>query len=281
MNLELVRTRTEDNVRLDGALRRSNRSPGDLPADLVIIVHGTGGNFYAPGILEHLATRLPELGTPTLRVNTRGHDGLSGGDGGAALEQIDDCRLDLQAWMTWATEHLGPRVLLLGHSMGGVKAIYATAHQAVQPFGIVAVSPPRFSHRQFQEHPDAEAFREDFQAASGWVSQGHGDQLIRVRQPLPMWIRAEGFVEKYGPEDRYDIARLLPRVDVPVLVLVGSETVSRSPAFHDLPDHLATLDLPPSRLEVIEVPGGDMHYTHDPDSPLRYISTWGQSLNSE
>ena len=58
MTVELVRTRTDDNVRLDGALLRSSDARANSaawPADLVILVHGTGNNFYSPGILEHVA----------------------------------------------------------------------------------------------------------------------------------------------------------------------------------------------------------------------------------
>ena len=85
MTVELVRTRTDDNVRLEGALFRptaGSRGPRAWPADLVILVHGTGNNFYSPGILEHAAATVAAAGTPALRINTRGHDGLSGGRGG-------------------------------------------------------------------------------------------------------------------------------------------------------------------------------------------------------
>ena len=130
MTVELVRTRTDDNVRLEGALFRptaGSRGPRAWPADLVILVHGTGNNFYSPGILEHAAATVAAAGTPALRINTRGHDGLSGGRGGAALEQIDDCRLDLAAWWAWGRERDWERIVLVGHSMGGVVARLAIA----------------------------------------------------------------------------------------------------------------------------------------------------------
>ena len=85
MTVELARIRTDDNVRLEGALFRPTAgSPGPRawPAALVILVNGTGNNFYSPGILEHAAATVAAAGTPALRINTRGHDGLSGGRGG-------------------------------------------------------------------------------------------------------------------------------------------------------------------------------------------------------
>jgi len=277
MTVELIRTRTDDNVRLDGALLRSSDTRAKSaawPADLVILVHGTGNNFYSPGILEHVATAVAAAGTPALRINTRGHDGLAGGRGGAALEQIDDCQLDLAAWCAWGRERDWERIVLVGHSMGGVKSIYATAAGAVDPAAIIAISPPRFCHRMFQQHPAAEPFREDYARACEMVEADRGDELIPVRQPLPMWIRAAGYIEKYGPEDRYDLVRHLPQVSCPVLVLVGGDSVERSPAFGSLPVDLAALEIPAERLAVELIAGADMHYTNDPDEPLRRAVEW-------
>ena len=61
MTQGLVRTRTEDDVRLDGVLQlppsEADRCD-EWPADLVMLVHGTSGNFYEPGILEHVAAEV-------------------------------------------------------------------------------------------------------------------------------------------------------------------------------------------------------------------------------
>jgi|AP95_1055475.scaffolds.fasta_scaffold19558_2 alpha-beta hydrolase superfamily lysophospholipase len=281
MTQGLVRTRTEDDVRLDGVLQlppsEADRCD-EWPADLVMLVHGTSGNFYEPGILEHVAAEVAASGTPVLRINTRGHDGLVGRRGGAALENIDECRLDLQAWISWARENGSQQVILVGHSMGGVKSIYATAAMAVDPLGVIAISPPRFCHSMYQQHPDAAAFREDYARASELVAQDRGDELMQVRQPLPIWIRAAGYIEKYGPEDRYDLVKHLPQVGCPVLVLVGGQTVERSPAFSSLPDDLASLDLPAASLSIEVIPDANMHYTNDPHEPLRRAVHWCRTL---
>lgn len=277
MSVRLVRSRTEDDLRLDGMLHRPPADAhrrDDWPADLVMLVHGTAGNFYASGILEHVAAAVVSSGTPALRINTRGHDGLTGDRGGAAFENVDESRLDLAAWFSWARENGSQRVILVGHSMGGVKSIYAAAAAAVDPVAIVAISPPRFCHRLFQEHPAAGHFREDYARATELVALGRGNELLRVRQPLPMWIRASGCIEKYGPEDRYDLVRHLPRVTCPVLVLLGGQTVEHSPAFSSLPDDLDGLKPALDRLEVEVIPGADMHYTNDPDEPIRRAVGW-------
>jgi len=277
MSVRLVRSRTEDDLRLDGVLHLPPAEASrcdDWPADLVVLVHGTAGNFYAAGILEHVAAAVSNSGTPALRINTRGHDGLVGKRGGAAFENVDECRLDLAAWCSWAHENGSQRIILVGHSMGGVKSVYATAAAAVDPVAIVAISPPRFCHQMYQEHPAAGDFREDYARATEMVALGRGNELLQVRQPLPMWIQANGYIEKYGPDDRYDLLSHLPRVGCPVLVLLGEQTVERSPAFSSLPDDLDGLNLSPDRLAIEVIPGADMHYTNDPDEPVRRAIDW-------
>ncbi|MBQ18279.1 MAG: hypothetical protein CMJ65_14275 [Planctomycetaceae bacterium] len=278
MMVELVRAITADGITLDGAFHAPrNLAANRLPVDLALLVHGTGSNFYAPGILESVAAALLAAETPVLRINTRGHDGLVGRRGGAALEDIDACRSDLAAWVDWALARKLDRIVLIGHSMGGVKSIYAAA-AGLAPTAIVAISPPRFCHRMYQEDPRAEAFREDYLRAGTLVEQGRGKDLILVRQPLPLWIQAEGFLDKYGPADRFDLVSHLPTVGCPVLVLVGSHTVENSPAFNNLPDDLAALELPSEQLTIQVIPGADMDYSNDPLEPCRRAADWLDGL---
>lgn len=275
MTVELVRVLTADDVGLDGALYpAADGTTNPLSLDGFLLIHGTGGNFYAPGVLECFAITAASTGTPALRINTRGHDGLSG-SGGAAFEDIDRCRFDLAAWLELVADRGWQKVALVGHSMGGVKALYATAHDVVAD-AVIAISPPRFCHQSFQDHPDADAFREDYQRSLELVAAGKGTELIRVRQPLPLWITAEGYLAKYGPEDRYDLVRHLPGVACPVLVIVGRRTVSSSPAFSSLPEDLAGLDLPADRLSIEVVDEADMEYANNPAEPFRRATDWLQ-----
>ena len=46
-----------------------------------------------------------------------------------AYEVVDDCRHDLAAWLDWLKQLAGPRLGLLGHSLGAVKCLYAQANQ--------------------------------------------------------------------------------------------------------------------------------------------------------
>ena len=67
MLVDLVRIQTPDGYTLDGALQRPT-SPARLPLDAVILIHGTGSNFYQSTMLEFLAERFRAQGVATLRV---------------------------------------------------------------------------------------------------------------------------------------------------------------------------------------------------------------------
>src|SRR5437764_529041 len=118
MLVDLVQATTRDGVRLDGMFQAA--AAGVAPAvavDGFCLVHGTGGNFYSSTLFDAIGARLLQLGGAVLRVNTRGHDGIStagtarGGQRlGAAYETFDDCRHDIVAWVEWLRQRAGPRV---------------------------------------------------------------------------------------------------------------------------------------------------------------------------
>src|SRR6266496_2657500 len=106
--VELVQVRTADGVRLDVSLAvpKSSGARRNSAVDAVLAVHGTGSNFYSGAVFEGLTPKLLADGLAFLRVNTRGHDVVSAAATlagprriGSSLEQVDDCRHDLAAWL--------------------------------------------------------------------------------------------------------------------------------------------------------------------------------------
>ena len=189
MLVDLVRTRTPDGWFLDGALQLPESTAASPRIfDAALLIHGTGSNFYQSSLLEFLADRFRERGTPTLRGNTRGHDGISTHVGerggrrlGAAYEIVDDCRHDLAGWVEFLRGRCGPRVALVGHSLGAVKSLYATAHEPdLKPAAIVAVSPPRLSYEVFCGSPKSAEFLDDYRRAEALVAEGRGGALLDV-----------------------------------------------------------------------------------------------------
>lgn len=275
MNVELCRVTTSDGVQLDGAFCRPAIAWNNAPVAAFLLVHGTGGNFYSGSVFDIWARLSLVAGIPVLRINTRGHDGLAGG------ERVADCVHDLAAWLDWLDMRGCRRIAVVGHSMGAVKTLLAAAHQ---PHGSVvaciALSPPRFCHAMLMADPRYTSFREAWQWSVELVAAGRGDEWLSVTQPLPLVITAAGFVEKYGPDDRYDFVPWLERLSKPTLFVFGEQTVATSPPFAGLPE-LIEQKLPrmAAGSELHVVPGGDMACRPSPEEPFRRAMEWLSALS--
>jgi hypothetical protein len=105
---------------------------------------------------------------------------------------------------------------LVGHSLGAVKSIYALAQETDLPVhSLVGISPPRLSYSWFCQSSKAEQFLQTFQTATTLVEGGQPAALLEVTLPLPMAITAAGYLEKYGPEERYNFLRFVGGVTCP------------------------------------------------------------------
>jgi pimeloyl-ACP methyl ester carboxylesterase len=225
--VELVSVTTADGVRLDGSLRRASGSAPRLGLDLIICHHGQGGSFYAPSMLAGMADGFVDGGCSVLRVNSRGHDLMFGGPNGRRLgashEIIDECRHDWAAWLDFAEQAGFTRIGLWGHSLGAVKTIY---YLAIQPDRrvrcAIASSPPRFNYEAYAAWPDGgSAFIADIARARSLVEADRGQELLLSTMPQRNWFSALSYVDKYGPDNRYDFFRHVPAVSVPLLLTVG------------------------------------------------------------
>jgi pimeloyl-ACP methyl ester carboxylesterase len=283
--LDLVQTTTRDGVRLDGSFQ-SPSGPAALPVDALCCVHGTGSNFYSSTLFDAFAEHFLPLGCAILRVNTRGHDGIStavtdrgGRRLGAAYEVVDDCRHDIVAWVEWLKQKVGTRIALVGHSLGAVKCIYTLAHEArLEVACLAAVSPPRLSYAAFCTSADGPAFLETYTQAERHIANGRPMALLDVKLPLPFVITAAGFVEKYGPDERYNYLRILPSVSCPTLITLGATEVENNMAFRGAPEELTELGRRRGPLTVETIAGADHFYTGVRADLLVGVERWLRSL---
>jgi dienelactone hydrolase len=283
MLVELVQTTTRDGVRLDGTFQMP--APSSVPAwpvDGACMVHGTGGNFYASSLFDALTQRCLDLGCAVLRINTRGHDGISnavtlkgGRRLGAAYEAVDDCRHDLIAWAGWLQARVGPRIGLIGHSLGAVKCLYALAHEpALSATCAIGISPPRLSYSWFCESPEAASFLETYQQADALAQAGQPAALIDVNLPLPFAISAAGYVEKYGPKERYNYLRFVHGVPCPVLLTLGALEAANNMAFRSAAEALTELRPRPHSLSVATIAGADHFYSNARTELIDRVDQW-------
>ncbi len=287
MIVDLVRVTTADGVRLDGALQTPAKGAArPLPIDVVLLIHGTGSNFYSSSLLEAVARRLIELGTATLTVNTRGHDLLcttATQEGprrlGAAHEVVSDCGHDLAAWVTLLQQRGYRRIGLLGHSLGAIKCIYALAGEDPPNVAcLIAVSPAHLSYDHFCDSPRGDEFRSTLGEAQRLVDDGRGETLMEVTFPLPYVVSADGYLEKYGPGERYNVLRQLEKMPCPTLVVFGSQEVQENIAFAKMPAAIETLAKANSRLKLATIAGGDHVYSGVRKELIARLETWLRKL---
>jgi alpha-beta hydrolase superfamily lysophospholipase len=295
MKVELVQVTTPDDVILAGALSEPSVETNSVPGvDIMIMLHGNSGNFYHP-FYAPFAKYFSELGCKTLRVNSRGHDVVNRDVGaknnvsavsafgsetspyfGTALEHLDDCRVDLRAWIDFAWDTLGCRqILIWGHSRGAVKVAYylGTKGDRRVKCGILA-SPPWFSYSRWMKSNQADLFQRYMTTAREYVDDGQPDSLMWVKIPMDYVSGAANYLDKYGPHERYNVITHAANVSCPVLAFTGTKEVSGRFAFDGLSEAFEDVHSSNPLLTHISVPDGDHQYNQRHQFVEERIMEW-------
>ncbi len=281
MNGQLVRVQTSDSVYLHGLVRPA-ASPRLLSIDAAIYLHGLGGNFYSSRLDQVVTTRVQNLGVVVAQINTRGHDSVNqttrNGQTvnlGAAYEIVDDCRWDIEAWCDYLFKQGHQKIILMGHSLGAIKSIYA---QALQPHaavaGIVAVSASRLCYQKFLQMPTRDRFLYWINRASEQIAAACGEDLMEVDFPFPTLISASAYRDKYGPEDRYNWLKYARQITVPTLLTFGSRELTEHSAFVDIIKDLEGLKLSDDTFEIQQVLGANHFYATKQRALADVIANW-------
>ncbi len=228
MHVELVQTTTSDGLTLDGVfLPPHSPVPVTQPIEAVLFVHGSGSNFYRGTTVSRMA-RLRDAGFAAAAFNNRGHDmvtsGVQGKLIGNAYDILDECRLDLDAAITWLSKQGYHRICILGISLGADKVVYYQAQtQDPRVAGVIAFGPVRLSHSYFLTSMAAEEHRRNYQRAKELVESGHPDDLMPVDFPNEgSLFSARVYIDRHGPIERYNPVSLADRIKCPMLILAGT-----------------------------------------------------------
>ncbi len=261
---ELVDVRTSDGIPLTGVLADVPLPERPARFDAALLMHGAGGGFDE-GILGVFAATLEAGGIATLRADNRGHDIVNRGDGrgrmlGTAFERLDDCVHDWRAWIDLLAERGYRDLLLVGHSLGGVKCAFYLAHeQDARVRGCVLASPPRLNTERMLASERGGEFAKTLAEAQALVAAGRPDDLVHTTFPLPSIAGARAYIAKYAAGTRYDVFANLADVTCPVLAFTGDREFG-DPLFRDHPGDYETLRDRKADVEHVVVPGGDHVY---------------------
>ena len=277
---QLVQTITSDGIKLDGFLAAS---PGQK---VWIVGHGVNSSFYSSSLLRELAELFSKLGYGCLLANNRGHDLCSLSFGtlpqriGSQFENVAECVHDFQAWQECLIRNQMVPYGLAAHSLGAVKGAFwlggETALTQIKRF--IALSPPRLNTELIADgSKKGLIFVEQLERARELCLAGEGDRIIRVRFPMPTWVSAATFVDKYGSGHKYDYLNALERIEIPTLWAFGSIEVTQGMKnFRNADLEIRQVSerdsLHHHRTSVIE--GGDHSYAGVRSTLFEAISDW-------
>jgi pimeloyl-ACP methyl ester carboxylesterase len=253
---------------LDGTLVAPREDAArNATIDALLCLHGAGSNFYGSTLFDALAPHLTTAGFAVARVNTRGHDlaftAYPAGKArrlGSAYELVNECPLDVTAWLDLLVQRGHERIGLIGHSLGAVKAVYSQSHQPHAAVAcLVAISPPRLSYRWFRETAHSAELFSLLTIAREHVDSGQGHTIMDVIFPLPQIITAAGFIDKYGPDENYNVLRFAGEIAVPKLFTFGALELELA-AFAAMPDALAAIESPAGRLKIETIANANHQY---------------------
>ena len=271
---ELVKVTTGDGVRLDGAMDTCDETNGKV--DAVICLHGVASTFYGSSLFESLTPHLLGIGIDVLRVNTRGHDSAFPSSGGrrfgAAYERVHECTLDLAAWWNLLGERGYSKVGLLGHSLGAIKGVFHQAQQDTPRAScLLALSPPRLSHLAFSNGAASHTYNANLAEARKRIEAGQGGELMEATFPFPLLITADGYLDKYGPGERYNITEVVSQIDCPTIFTYGQRELDGA-AFAGVPEAVAQRG--GSNVEVTIIDEADHLYTGVHEDLGRRLVDW-------
>ena len=272
--MNLIEFHASDGVVLHGAIHAppaDKNGNANAACDAAIYLHGAGSNFYSGSLLPGILPDLNSLGLTVMAINTRGHDSVctlrtsqGARPGGAAYEVVDQCRHDVRGAVDFLLGRGQRNVALIGHSLGALKAIYSQAHDPHENVSrVIAISPPRLSYAEFLRGPRRAEFSQAMSRAEQLLAAGESDHLMHVTVPLPLLITAGGYVDKYGPAERYNFLKFAAEVSQPAHYLFGRKEISSTAAaYGNIDESVRQLaGDAPANIDVSVIDGADHFYT--------------------
>lgn len=286
MHCELVSTKTVDGVVLHGSLAETQN---ESPLGCILCLPGVAANFYSSSLYCEMQPVFDRAGWNMLRVNTRGHDlaytaQVNGRTVrlGAAYEIVADAVYDIEAWLQLLIDRGESNIILFGHSLGAVKSVFQAA-RGLPPevSGVVAASPPRLAGSVYRKSNVRENYLESLRLAQSNVAQDRPHELIESRFPVPLLISSATYIDKYGPADRYDILKCIPKIKHPVRFVFGEiELRHGGVSFEKLPEQISARTPKKANMQIAAIEGANHMYTGRRDELANQVVEFANSVSA-
>lgn len=228
MKTEFHRVVTKDKLILQGLLHKPEISKNKA----ILHIHGMAGNFYENRFLDSMTNYFTKNGLSFLTINTRGHDFIADFPlaskeekfkrVGNVWEKFEECVLDIEPWINFLEGEGYKEIILQGHSLGSVKAVYYLVRKKDKRVSkLILASPPDMIGLA----EEGKGHRRIMKLAKRMVKQGKGDQIL----PEKLWdwyyLSAKTYLD-FGERDKpidifntYDKNKpsILANVKVPTL----------------------------------------------------------------
>ena len=184
MKTTFCRTKTADNLRLDGLLFE----PDKKSSIGVLHIHGMAGNFYENIFLDSMAEEYTKAGYAFLTVNTSGHDFIADlaviGEKeqhkrvGQIFEKFEDYISDIDAWLKFFRSKGYDKLILQGHSLGAVKVVYYFYKKPENDLVALVIASPPDMLGLARVEAEKKNFERDFAEAKKLVVEGKGKTFL-------------------------------------------------------------------------------------------------------
>lgn len=148
MKTSLHKIKTSDGLVLHGVLYEPDNQTGEI----LVHVHGMGGNFYENRFLDSIAKTLTDNGVAFCPFNNRGNGHITDFvreiddkkdfvTYGSSRERFEDCIYDIQSHIDFVKGEGYESIHLSGHSLGSPKVAYYSAQTDEDLKSVIFLSP--------------------------------------------------------------------------------------------------------------------------------------------
>ncbi len=235
MKTTFCRTKTEENLRLDGLLFE----PDNKSSIGILHIHGMAGNFYENIFLDSMAEEYTNAGYAFLTVNTSGHDHIADlaivgeEEGykrkGQIFERFEDCISDIDAWLKYFKSKGYNKIILQGHSLGAVKVVYYLYKKPETDLAALVIASPPDMLGKARVEAERKSFERDLTEAKKIVTEGDDKALLSNIIWDWYYISAGTYLNIVAEEAKTDVFPILrggdfkelESIKIPILAFYG------------------------------------------------------------